>query len=318
LGAGGRGVSERVAVTAASLARELNVRLDNAVSGGVGISISQNLIELPGGDPTDPADDVLSYTISAGLPGNTDTVGFAGLTLGALQTQGAQPVTSIVNAISKTATTSVRQLRLVTEEGLFTSQWIRDTQIEDNTLTLGKIQQITDFRVLGRSGTNSTGNVQQVTVRTSVRTSATDTVLVTEKAVRDALDSAIGSLENALLNQPLVLSVVDNGLNATQLNSYVNSIVSASNYPQGKKLVVRTRYFSTNFSYIDPSISYTAPTLGLTVGRAIGKDVKNGQVVTSWDPGSLTYSSGSASFSLSVSSGSVINYINNGTAFVRV
>jgi hypothetical protein len=187
LGAGGKGVSEQVAVTAASLARELNVRLDNAVSGGVGISISQNLIELPGGDPTDPADDVLSYTISAGLPGNTDTVGFAGLTLGALQAQGAQPVTSIVNAVSKTATTAVRQLRLVTEEGLFTAQWIRATQVEDNTLTLGKIQTISDFRVLGRSGTGDSGNVQQVTVRTSIRASSTDTVLVTEKAVKDSL-----------------------------------------------------------------------------------------------------------------------------------
>jgi hypothetical protein len=183
LGAGGRGVSERVAVTAASLARELNVRLDNAVSGGVGISISQNLVELPGGDPTDPSDDVLSYTVSAGLPGNTDTVGFAGLTLGALQAQGAQPVTSIVNAVSKTATTAVRQLRLVTEEGLFTSQWIRAAQVEDNTLTLGKIQTINDFRVLGRSNAGGSGNVQQVTVLTSIGSSPTDAALVTEKGL---------------------------------------------------------------------------------------------------------------------------------------
>jgi hypothetical protein len=116
-------------------------------------------------------------------------VGFAGLTLGALQAQGAQPVTSIVNAVSKTATTAVRQLRLVTEEGLFTSQWIRAAQIEDNTLTLGKIQTINDFRVLGRSGTGDSGNVQQVTVRTSIRASSTDTVLVTEKAIKDSLTS---------------------------------------------------------------------------------------------------------------------------------
>jgi hypothetical protein len=82
LGAGGRGISERVAVTAASLARELNIRLDNSISGGTGISISQNLIELPGGDPTDPSDNVLSSTISAGLPGSTDPVAFSGLRLG--------------------------------------------------------------------------------------------------------------------------------------------------------------------------------------------------------------------------------------------
>jgi hypothetical protein len=195
LGAGGRGVSEKVAVTAASLARELNVRLDNAVSAGIGISVSQNLIELPGGDPTDPSDDVLSYTISAGLPGNTDTVGFAGLTLGALQSAGAQPVTSIVNSVNKTATSSVRQLRLVTEEGLFTSEWIQGAQVENNTLGLGKLQTINDFRVLGRSGTGEVGGVQQVVVSTSIAATPLDTRLLTEKAVGDALTS----LENALV-----------------------------------------------------------------------------------------------------------------------
>jgi hypothetical protein len=207
LGAGGRGVSERVAVTAASLARELNVRLDNAVSGGVGISVSQNLVELPGGDPTDPSDDVLSYTISAGLPGNTDTVGFAGLTLGALQAQGAQPVTSIVNAISKTDTTAVRQLRLVTEEGLFTAQWIRAAQVENNTLTLGKIQTISDNRVLGRVGTGEAGNIQQITVNTTIASTPANTRLLTEKAVGDAL----GSLEDRLVPKTRDL-IAGNGL----------------------------------------------------------------------------------------------------------
>lgn len=84
LGAGGRGIADRVAVTAASLARELNIRLDNSISGGTGISISQNLIELPDGDPTDPSDNILSSTISAGLPGSPDPVAFSGLRLGDL------------------------------------------------------------------------------------------------------------------------------------------------------------------------------------------------------------------------------------------
>jgi hypothetical protein len=252
LGAGGRGVSERVAVTAASLARELNVRLDNAVSGGVGISISQNLIELPGGDPTDPADDILSYTISAGLPGNTDTVGFAGLTLGALQAQGAQPVTSIVNAISKTATTSVRQLRLVTEEGLFTPGWIRAAQVEDNTLTLGKIQTISDFRVLGRSNTGASGNVQQVTVRTSVRASPSDDSLVTEKAVADKVATVpsikgwmkINSAGNVMTRGGVLsgasssFGFFDTGGNGTNGATYTITIPSGAIPVSGDNMVV--------------------------------------------------------------------------------
>ena len=203
LGAGSKGISERVAVTAASLARELNIRLDNAISGGVGISISQNLVELPGGDPTDPSDDILSNTVSAGLPGSTDTVGYAGLTLGALESQGAQVVTSIVNTVNKTASTATRQRRLVTEEGLFTAQWIRAAQVENNTLTLGKIQTVDDFRVLGRSGAGDSGDVQQVTVRTSIRSSPTDTALVTEKAVGDAINSLSDVFVNLSGNQTI-------------------------------------------------------------------------------------------------------------------
>jgi hypothetical protein len=193
LGAGGRGISERVAVTAASLARELKLRLNNVVVGGIGVKVSE-LVADPG-DPSDPDDDVINFVVSAGLPGSTDTVGFAGLTLGGLESAGAQPVTSIVNSVSKTAATSVRQLRLVTEEGLFTPGWIRGAQVENNTLVLGKIQEINDFKVLGRLGTEAEGNVQQVTVRTNVRTAnATDTQLVTEKAISTALADVINSI----------------------------------------------------------------------------------------------------------------------------
>jgi hypothetical protein len=207
LGAGGRGISERVAVTAAALARELNTRLDVAVEAGVGVSVSRNLVELPGGDPSDPSDNVLSSVVSIGLPGSDDVVPFAGITLGGLQSNGAQPVTSITNTVNKNATTAARQLRLVTEEGLFTSQWIRGEQVENNTLTLGKIQQINDLRVLGRSGTGAEGNVQQVVVGTSIASTPSNTRLLTEKAIGDALTS----LEDALVPKTRTLTA-GNGL----------------------------------------------------------------------------------------------------------
>ena len=114
LGFGSQGISEKTVVTAASLARELDIRLDNAINAGRGIFITENLIELPGGDPADPADNVLRYTVAAGLPGNTDIVGFAGITLGALQSAGALPVTSIVNSVSSTPL----HTRLITEKAV--------------------------------------------------------------------------------------------------------------------------------------------------------------------------------------------------------
>lgn len=186
LGSGGRGISEKVAVSAASLARELNVRLDNALSAGVGVSVSENLVELPGGDPTDPNDNILSYTVSVGLPGSEDTVGFKGLTLGGLQSNGAQVVTSISNTINKDATSDSRIQRLITEEGLFTSQWIRGDQVENTSLGLVKLQQITNFRVLGRAIVDgAVGSVTQLVLGTSMNASPSDTRLLTEKAISD-------------------------------------------------------------------------------------------------------------------------------------
>jgi hypothetical protein len=193
LGAGGRGVAERTAVSAASLARELDLRLDNVFSSGVGISVSENVIEAPGGDPNNSSDDIVSYTVSAGLPGSNDVVSFAGLTLGAIPSPSVPTVTSIINAVDKNATSNVRSQRLVTEEGLFASEWITGTQVQNNSLGLGDLQTIDDFRVLGRLNTSTTGDVGQITVRTSIRTAnASDSALVTERAVRDAIDDNIG------------------------------------------------------------------------------------------------------------------------------
>jgi len=65
LGSGSQGIADKAVVTASSLAKELNVRFDNAVSGGTGIDVTEASIELPGGDPTDPNDNVTTFTISA-------------------------------------------------------------------------------------------------------------------------------------------------------------------------------------------------------------------------------------------------------------
>ena len=63
-GTSATGVSDKAVVTALDLATELDVRFENSVSGGAGISVSSSSIELPGGDPDDPADNITQFLIS--------------------------------------------------------------------------------------------------------------------------------------------------------------------------------------------------------------------------------------------------------------
>ena len=64
LGSRSTGVSDKVAVSAFNLAEELNLRINNAFAQGPGIIVTQQQVEAPGGDPGDPSDDILRYTVS--------------------------------------------------------------------------------------------------------------------------------------------------------------------------------------------------------------------------------------------------------------
>ena len=64
-GTSATGVSDKAVVTALDLANELDVRFENSVAGGIGITVSTQSIELPGGDPNDPNDNITQFAISA-------------------------------------------------------------------------------------------------------------------------------------------------------------------------------------------------------------------------------------------------------------
>lgn len=63
-GTSATGVSDKAVVTALDLALELDVRFEKSVAGGDGILVSSSAIELPGGDPQDPADNITQFLIS--------------------------------------------------------------------------------------------------------------------------------------------------------------------------------------------------------------------------------------------------------------
>jgi hypothetical protein len=64
LGSRSTGISDKVAVSAFNLAEELNLRINNAFAQGVGVIVTTQQVEAPGGDPADPSDDILRYTVS--------------------------------------------------------------------------------------------------------------------------------------------------------------------------------------------------------------------------------------------------------------
>ena len=116
LGSGSQGISDKTVVTAASLARELNIRFDNSLAEGTGVGITETAIELDGGDPADPSDNITQFMVSIGLPSSTDDVAFAGLRLGDAST--GQLVTNIVNSGTGISKNSSSDSKLVTEKAV--------------------------------------------------------------------------------------------------------------------------------------------------------------------------------------------------------
>ena len=93
------------------------------------------------------------------------------------------------NAVTTSSHTHLLATGAVTDTKI-ASNAVTTNKILNNAVTLDKLQTISNNRVLGRTDAESAGTVEEVTVRTSVRASgtATDSPLVTEKAVRDAVN----------------------------------------------------------------------------------------------------------------------------------
>jgi hypothetical protein len=62
---GNVGAADKLVVTAAALSNELKARFDNAIEGGTGIEVTSASVELPGGDPNTPDDNITRFTVSA-------------------------------------------------------------------------------------------------------------------------------------------------------------------------------------------------------------------------------------------------------------
>jgi hypothetical protein len=138
------------------------------VAGGSGVTVTSALIELPGGDPNDPTDDITQFSINIGLPLNTDTVPFSAIRLGS---QSGQIVDTISTAVDKA---TARSSALVTETAL-RNYTIGSDQIENGSVIEPKLatDSVSTNKILDEAVISiklATGSVTEGKIATSAVT----------------------------------------------------------------------------------------------------------------------------------------------------
>lgn len=296
-GASASGVSSNSVVTALDLANELDVRFNNSVTGGSGVNVTTTSIDLPGGDPGSSEDNITQFRISIGIPNNTEVVTFAGLGLGSLD---GQVVNTISTAVDKA---NVRSGAVVTETAL-RNYFIGTDQLEDSSVTAPKLSSnsVTSEKLLDGAVTTNKLNNESVTetkmadnsvsfrtilsdvYRTSAQgirplTSATDTVLVTERAI-------------AIVNQSLSISVSSATLRSTPFSVTADSTNTVSSSGHTHELangsVTRSKLGSIDATTTEKGIieiataqevrEFTSSTLAvtpLTLSQGLNDSIKN-------------------------------------------
>ena len=114
-GSASSGISDKSVVTALDLANELDVRFNNSVAGGNGVTVTTNSIELPGGDPNDSSDNITQFGVNIGLPLNTDIVPFSGIRLGSETSQ--QLISTVTSAMGINGTSGSDE-KVATEKAI--------------------------------------------------------------------------------------------------------------------------------------------------------------------------------------------------------
>ena len=166
-GTSSTGVSDKAVVTALDLANELDVRFENSVAGGNGVTVNTTFLDLPGGDPSDPSDNITQFSINIGLPQNSDDLTFNTLRLGSVT---GQQVNTISSAVDKS---NARLTALINERAL-RDYVVDNDQIQTGTLTFNRVNNEA-YRTSGQG------------IREG--TSASDSNFATEKAISEFVRS---------------------------------------------------------------------------------------------------------------------------------
>jgi hypothetical protein len=107
LGSQSTGISDKVAVSAFNLAQELNLRFESAFVQGAGILVTSQSVEVPGGDPADPTDNILQYTVNVDPSyGGFVPVGAIIMWSGTIEEMAVNPNWAVCNGQTKNGRTT--------------------------------------------------------------------------------------------------------------------------------------------------------------------------------------------------------------------
>jgi hypothetical protein len=232
-GTSATGVSDKVAVTALDLANELDVRFENSVAGGNGVTVNTLSIELPGGDPNDPSDDITQFSINIGLPFNDNPLTFASLRLGEVT---GQQVNTISNAVDKA---NARITALVTERALrdyvvgtdqladlsVTTAKLANTSVStgkliDESVTAGKLasNSVTEVKLAANAVTTGKINDLAVTAGKLASNSVTE-VKIASNAVTTAKINDLAVTEGKLASNSVTeVKIASNAVTTTKIS----------------------------------------------------------------------------------------------------
>jgi len=224
------GIADKVVVTAAELATELNLRLDNVVQASGPLTVSETSVEAPGGDPNDDSDNILQFTIQLGLDaGNQNEAKLAGLRLGS--TTG-QLVTSVTNSFDKSGTAEVQSAQLVSARALRLYQ-IGTDQLVDSAVETAKINNgavITD-KLASEAVTSGKIASNAVTEAKLGNGAVTNGKIANDAVNGDKIaDDAVAN-EHIADDAVDTAQIADNAVETAQIN---NSAVTASKLSGGQ------------------------------------------------------------------------------------
>jgi hypothetical protein len=244
-GTSATGVSDKAVVTAFDLAQELDVRFENSVAGGSGVTVTSALVELPGGDPNDPTDDITQFSINIGLPLNTDTVPFSAIRLGS---QSGQIVNTISTAVDKA---TARSSALVTETAL-RNYIIGSDQIEDGSVIEPKLatNSVSTSKILDEAVTSvklASGSVTESKISNSaVTTAKINNLAVTEAKLADSAVTTAKINNLAVTEAKLAASAVtdtkiaSNAVTTAKINSNAVTYAKMQNVSTANRLLGST------------------------------------------------------------------------------
>ena len=239
------GIADKVVVTAAELAAELNVRLDNVVNASGPLSVSANSVEADGGpNDDDDSNNITQFTIQLGLDaGNQNDAKLAGLRLG---TVDGQLVTSITNSFDKSGTDAVQKAQLVSARALrlyqidtdqLVNEAVETAKIKDLAVITSKLdaEAVTEAKIAANAVTTA-----------KINNGAVSTIKIANDAVNEdkIADNAVGN-EHLKDNAVDTDEIADSAVETDKIDDYAVTAAKLSGQQSGTAAAFAVRHWAT-------------------------------------------------------------------------